>query len=386
MDNFNFHNQPTAGNCTNSGQVPPQSNAGQYQPVSFAGMATYLNSLGQAQMPVLPPVSELLQQLRQISAMSVSPHSATQHLPQTPQYLPRTGFPPPDPYVAPSSFQPIQFDEGSQLEPHDDPGFMQDLDEFLREKLKDAYVPVEPGGNMPGSIPSVAISTSQDTFSAFIDEHPEKALSKTSKGSQQVRRSTRKRTATRTTTRKATATRKKWIATRVRSMVPVARPTTVPAGVPSPAHSDISSDSDHSPSDQEADPTARWFTVVDSKERPFQCGYEGCGKTYKRRHHLEGHLLKHLGTTKHRCPYPECVGKEYFRDRSSLNRHINTRHKHEKPFQCKICDMRFGRRDHLKVHTQAIHSIREKKKYSRRKNHGNERVNNPKLGNFLENA
>lgn len=386
MDNFNFHNQPTAGNCANSGQFPPRPNAGQYQPVSFAGMATYLNSLGRTQVPMLPPISELLHQLRQITAMSVSPRSPTQHLPQTSQYLPRTGFPTPDPFVAPSSFQPIQFDEGSQLEPPDDPGLMQDLDELLREKLKDAYVPVEPEGNMSGSIPSVTISTSQDTFSAFIVEHSEKALSKTSKRSQQVRRSTRKRTATRTTTKKATATRKKWIATRVRSMVPLAGPTTVPAGVPFSAHSDISSDSDHSPSDQEADPTARWFTVVDSKERPFQCGYEGCGKTYKRRHHLEGHLSKHLGTTKHRCPYPECVGKEYFRDRSSLNRHINTRHKHEKPFQCGICDMRFGRRDHLKVHTQAIHSSREKKKYSRRKNHRNERVNNPELGNFLENA
>ena len=367
MDNFNFRNLPTAGNFTNSGQVSPQPNAGQYQPVSFAGMATYLNPLGQAQIPVLPPISELLHQLRQISAMSVSPHSATQHLPQTPQYLPRTGFPPPDPFVAPSSFQPIQFDEGSQLEPPDDPGFLQDLDEFLREKLKDAYVPVEPGGNISGSLTSVTISTSQDTFSASIDEHSEKALSKTCERSQQVRRSTRKRTATKTTTKKAAATRKKWIATRVRSTVPLAGPTTVPAGVPVSAHSDISSDSDHSSSDQEADPIARWFMVTDSEERPFHCGHEGCDKTYKRRHHLEGHLLKHLGTTKHRCPHSECVGKEYFRDRSTLNRHINKIHKHEKPFQCGICDIRFGRRDHLKVHMQTIHSIEEKKTFSEKK-------------------
>ena len=366
MDNFNFRNQPTAGNFTNSGQVPPQPNAGQYQPASFAGMATYLNSLGQVQIPVLPPISELLQQLRQISAMSVSPHPATQHLPQIPQHLPRTGFPPPDPFMAPSFFQP-EFDEGSQLEPHDDLGFMQDLDEFLREKLKDAYVPVEPGGNISGSIISVIISTSQDTLSASTDEHSEKALSKTSERSQQARRSIRKSTVTKTTTKKAAATRKKWIATRVRSTVPLAGPTTVPAGVPVSAHGDISSDSDHSPSDQEADPIARWFIVADSKERPFQCGYEGCGKTYKRRHHLRGHLVKHLGTTKHRCPYSECVGKEYFRDRSTLNRHINSRHKHEKPFQCGICDMRFGRRDHLKVHMQTIHSIGEKKKYSQKK-------------------
>ena len=379
MDNFNFHNQSTAGNFTSSEQVPPQPNVGQYQPVSFAGVVTYLNSLGQAQIPVLPPISQLLQQLRQISAMSVSPHSATQH-------LPRTGFPPPDPYVTPSSFQPIQFDEGSQLEPHDDPGFMQDLDEFLREKLKDAYVPVEPGGNISGSITSVIISTSQDTFSASTDEHSEKALTKTGERSQQVRRSTRKRNATKRTTKKAAATRRKWVATRIRSTVPLAGPTTVPAGVPVSAHSDISSDSDYSPPDQEADPIARWFVVADSKERPFQCGYEGCGKTYKRRHHLKGHLVKHLGTTKHRCPYSECVGKEYFRDRSTLNRHINTRHKHEKPFQCGICDMRFGRRDHLKVHMQTIHSIGGKKKYSRRKNHRNERVNNPELGNFFKNA
>ena len=116
--------------------------------------------------------------------------------------------------------------------------------------------------------------------------------------------------------------------------------------------------------EQSPDPTDtnKWIIVDKSQGRPYQCGYPGCDKNYLKRAHLTGHLLKHNGTSKFKCPYPECVGNEYFRDRGMLNRHIALKHTFDKPFQCDRCNRLFGRKDQFQHHRKYVHSPKAKKK------------------------
>ena len=113
-----------------------------------------------------------------------------------------------------------------------------------------------------------------------------------------------------------------------------------------------------------SDPTDadKWIIVDKSQERPYQCGFPECDKNYKKKHHLTVHIVKHTGTSKFKCPHPECVGNKYFRDSETLKRHIVTKHTLEKPFRCERCDKRFTRKDNLKHHREHIHSPKAKKK------------------------
>ena len=116
--------------------------------------------------------------------------------------------------------------------------------------------------------------------------------------------------------------------------------------------------------EQISDPTDtnKWIIVDKSQERPYQCGFPECDKNYKKKHHLTVHLVKHTGISKFKCPHPECVGNEYFRDSEMLKRHIAAKHTLEKPFRCERCDKRFARKDNLKHHREHVHSPKAKKK------------------------
>ena len=78
----------------------------------------------------------------------------------------------------------------------------------------------------------------------------------------------------------------------------------------------------------------------------------------------------HTGTSGFRCPHPKYlgkgIGKEYFRDSSTLRRHMVIRSS-EKPFRCERCDKRFKRKDILKCHWENLHSPETVKKSPKRK-------------------
>ena len=78
--------------------------------------------------------------------------------------------------------------------------------------------------------------------------------------------------------------------------------------------------------EQGADPTDKWIIVDKFQERPYICGYPGCDMSYLRKHHLKGHFIRHTGTSKFKCLYPECAGNEYFRDATLLKKHIAAKH------------------------------------------------------------
>ena len=107
---------------------------------------------------------------------------------------------------------------------------------------------------------------------------------------------------------------------------------------------------------QRPDSTEKWIVLTGDKKKPFECGYEGCGKRYTRKNDLRLHFIKHTGDSPYRCYMGECSGEVAFRRQYELNRHTRAVHSKEKSFQCDICENRFGRRDNLLRHRRNIHS------------------------------
>ena len=107
---------------------------------------------------------------------------------------------------------------------------------------------------------------------------------------------------------------------------------------------------------QDSDSTDKWIMYSGDKTSPFQCGYEGCGKTYTSKHNLKKHFALHIGESQFRCYPGNCAGAIKYRDSQALARHIHRVHTMERPFECNICNKRFGRLGNLNRHQQNTHS------------------------------
>lgn len=350
MNNFNFPDIPTAGISTNFEQEQPQPEDAGNQLALFTGIAANVHPSGQDLTPAIPTFPPAYQQgpePRQLSTLNVSPLAA--------HYLPllglsQTDFPPLNPFAALATQQPLHFDEHSQLvDPYNDRELlMDDIDDIMKDRLKEDYVSAVPRElNRPSSrradIISIAegmidasikdsynqtllrieTSTGQDTIDSSVDKHFNRFLPGTSESAQQSPSSKRKSTTTKTTT-----THKKR-ATNATSMVPLA---------------------DRAPNSAD-----KWIIVAETEEKRFKCGFPECSKSYKRKFHLKAHFIEHTGVSKFGCTYPECIGKEYFRDRPMLTRHIQANHTFEKPFKCDTCKRQFRRKDQLNRHKKKIH-------------------------------
>ena len=114
---------------------------------------------------------------------------------------------------------------------------------------------------------------------------------------------------------------------------------------------------------QKSDSTDKWITYSGDETRPFQCGYEGCGKTYSSKQNLRKHFVSHIGDSQFRCYIGDCTGAIRFCDSQALARHIRTQHTFVgRSYRCDICSMRFLRRYHLKNHKEEMHSIEKGQK------------------------
>lgn len=347
MDKLIFAHSPCAESSPDSEPDQPRPSIEHHQPISFAGMDARVHSTEQTLLSALSPAQDLFPQSRQLMTLNVSPHSAT-------EYLPQLDSPSPDPFLALSIYQPIRFDEDYSLEPFGDLG-------LISEPLEES-IPAQSTQNRPAPERSVTITLPEDTIESSIGEHFKRPQSRSIKRSKQTVSSTRRRSATKTTTKKAT-TKKKRMATTATATVPSAGPAIVSDSVPVTVESNVLPAADHSVSKLVSDDSDQWFLTTDSKERLFRCSYPECSKTYKRKRNMVNHYInKHINSSKYRCPYPECIGKPSFRDTQALNRHIRANHTHERPYKCNICNQKFGRLDHMKNHKKSKHSNRNKKK------------------------
>ena len=111
--------------------------------------------------------------------------------------------------------------------------------------------------------------------------------------------------------------------------------------------------------DQNADSTDKWITFSGDEARPFQCGYEGCGKTYITKHYLQRHFVSHIGDSQFRCYFEDCAGMTRYWDRQALARHIRKKHTLDRPYECDNCDKRFLYFHNLTRHRRSLHSVKD---------------------------
>ena len=110
--------------------------------------------------------------------------------------------------------------------------------------------------------------------------------------------------------------------------------------------------------DQSADSTDKWIMYSGDEARPFQCGYEGCGKTYITKHDLQRHFVSHIGDSQFRCFFEDCAGITRYWDKQALVRHIRKKHTMDRPYACDNCDKRFFYFHNLTRHRRNVHSVK----------------------------
>ena len=118
-------------------------------------------------------------------------------------------------------------------------------------------------------------------------------------------------------------------------------------------------DPDESLSKRVKEETNKWIVECKgpSAGKWFMCSYPDCGWTCSTRGNLQGHIFNHTRISRYKCTYPECSDNPYFRDSAALQRHVQSKHTHAKPYHCTFCNMYFGRSDSYKRHMRRTHDM-----------------------------
>ena len=101
--------------------------------------------------------------------------------------------------------------------------------------------------------------------------------------------------------------------------------------------------------------TKKWIVVGEGVQEQFMCGYPNCSYINTSIQNVKAHIFNHIQISRYKCTYPKCGDKRYFRDSTSLRRHIKTSHTHKQPYFCERCWKGFGGSNAYKKHMRKIH-------------------------------
>ena len=104
--------------------------------------------------------------------------------------------------------------------------------------------------------------------------------------------------------------------------------------------------------------TAKWVLRLErGLERRYVCNHPNCGSAYTTLSHLNVHIFKHIGISVHKCIYPECSNKPYFRDSIALLRHVEAHHRSDRFSFCPLCNRRYESLYNCKMHMLNVHKL-----------------------------
>lgn len=102
----------------------------------------------------------------------------------------------------------------------------------------------------------------------------------------------------------------------------------------------------------------RHLSSAHLKERPFVCSQKGCGAAFALKHHLTRHEKLHEKSKPYECGWPDCSAA--FTKHEQLRVHVCLEHTGEPLFRCEKCCMDFKSKKEFRRHERsAAHGSRE---------------------------
>ncbi len=377
MDNYDLSNLPLSGHCADSGENHLRLTEEQSRQVTFSRRSATFSTLDQAELQQF-----LLAYEEQFSEQRVLADFDISLLPSTRD--PGKSHKPEDPFTALAAFQPLTFDGNSQHPSNTELDLdLSFLKGFTTEDLTDV-VQAEPKGNdvlEQAGQPEKSQGES-DTHGIIIPES-------TTPGTVSDKRSGKRcaleprnlliRGIPKSSIEHSIelhfrkSLRKSKRLTKKRQKLDNAEPEIVPLTQGVVARSQSVTKSERSVSSEQGTnqnpneslkerikrETEKWVVISKDEQgrKQYLCGYPDCGHATKTLGHLKTHIFTHIRISKHKCNYPECAQRCYFCDASALKRHVQSKHLHEKPYHCTLCDKPFGRLYSYKRHMRKIHKI-----------------------------
>ena len=370
MDNYDLTNSPLLGDCADSGEYDPWLTAEQNTQVPFSGWSATVSTPEQAelQQPLLTDEEQLSEQ-RVLADFDIS--LASNIVDPLIVDEPVAGGPE-DPFTVLAAYQPLTFDDNSQHPSGSQLVMGLDFLEGFTAKDLTVFIQVEPKGNDVFEQPEqsqresdaagiiIPESANPDTDTdkrsgkrlapaprdLVIGNLPESVINESSRRSDMLTGKRQKLDSTDT----EFLLLPRWMATKSQA-------ATMPEKSATFQKNTKRQDPDESLRKCVNEETNKYIVKRAGSGRRFMCSYPDCAFTSATLTNLRTHIFRHIHISIHKCPYPVCEYNPYFRNASSLTRHVRSYHKKEKPYYCTLCHGRYARLDSYKKHLRNKHKM-----------------------------